>query len=478
MKLDDRQSNVQRFVSRDRFQQQGPHQESPGEPKVIQVELKAPVETSAPPTPGGSQFAFASPTGVDLSQFQQVLNEHKMLKAEPSFRRTQAAPREASADLALQQDLQKRRFLDLHFPPDADVASIVEHLRQLPEVERVVAMPKAIPPGMIPTDPLIGTNDQLAKDPASGLEYEWYIFRCGANKAWGSVSGKNVIIADIDFGYLVTHQDLASNLDMSHAHNSVDGSVNVSFGSNIDHGTGVLGLAAAASNGLGITGFAYDASIWPIQANAGPGPSLPGDAFANAIDWAASADTGGKRLVINLEVQTGNFGNYEMVPAVNLAIRNAIAKGIVVCVAGGNGNKDAGIGDDGLAIPPTGSILVGATQYDSSTNPRAWFSNYGTRIVVSAPGDSDNDVTCSSSSNDSYRNAFGGTSGATPKVSGTVALMLEANPALSHDQVKSILVSTGSTIPANGKLIGVFLNTDAAVAAAIAAKNAAAPVKV
>lgn len=182
-------------------------------------------------------------------------------------------------------------------------------------------------------------------------------------------------------------------------------------------------------------------------------------------------------MVINLEVQTANYGNYEMAPAVNLAIRNAIAKGIVVCVAAGNGNKDAGVDDEGNPIPPTGSILVGATQYDPVSNIRAWFSNYGPRIVVSAPGDQNHDVTCSNSSNDAYRNGFGGTSGATPKVSGTVALMLDANPSLTHDQIKQILASTGSPVPATGgKSIGVFLDTAAAVQAAVAAKTPVLPV--
>jgi subtilisin family serine protease len=313
--------------------------------------------------------------------------------------------------------------------------------------------------------------------PTTGFENEWYLFRCQADHAWAQASGANVIIADIDFGFLVTHQDLAPNLDLTHAHNSVDGSSNVSAGASTDHGTGVLGLAAAASNGLGMAGFAFAATLWPIQANAGTGPALPGDAFANAIDWVSNANTNGKRLVINLEVQTGAYGNYEMVPAVNLAIRNAIAKGIVVCVAAGNGNKDAGIDDEGNPIPLTGSILVGATQYDPTSDVRAWFSNYGSRIVVSAPGDQNHDITCSNLANDAYRNGFGGTSGATPKVSGTVALMLEANPSLTHDEVKNILVSTGSLLPAtDGKPIGVFLDAAAAVRGAIAARAPSATV--
>lgn len=464
MKRDDTKSNGGRFVGG------APGQQGMAtRPTIIQVQLRSPVEGALSAIGAGGEAGISSPSAVGLSGLQQVMDAHGIVKVEPSFRASNFAQAEEALSPNAVLDPEKRKFLDLHFPPDADGKAIVRQLNQLPEVERAVVMPLAIPPDAVPTDPLIGATDQVSVDPATGLENEWYIFRCTADQAWATASGANVIIADIDFGFLVTHQDLVPNLDMAHAHNAVDGSAFVSFGGDIDHGTGVMGLAAAAANGTGMAGFAHAAILWPIQANRGAGAALPGDSFANAIDWVSTQDTGGKRLIINLEVQTGQFGNYEMVPAVNQAIRDAIAKGIIVCVAAGNGDRQADVGDDGNPIPPTGSILVGATQYDPAQNVRASFSNFGPRIVVSAPGDSAHDLTCSTSSNDAYRNGFGGTSGATPKVSGTVALMLEANPSLTPAEVQQILVSTGSPIAVgDGKAIGVFLNTAAAVAQAVA----------
>jgi subtilisin family serine protease len=84
--------------------------------------------------------------------------------------------------------------------------------------------------------------------------------------------------------------------------------------------------------------------------------------------------------------------------------------------------------------------------------------------VVCAPGDSAHDLTANSASDSAYRNDFGGTSGATPKVAGTAALMLAANPGLSHADVRRILSVTGAAVtPDPGKDVGTFLDAEAAV---------------
>ena len=48
-----------------------------------------------------------------------------------------------------------------------------------------------------------------------------------------------------------------------------------------------------------------------------------------------------------------------------------------------------------------------------------------------------------------YANDFGGTSSATPLVSGVLALVLEANPNLTYRDVTDILVRTGERIDVN-----------------------------
>ena len=437
------------------------------EPGVVEVEFQQVVRPSAAATRSGAPPEIQSAAGTRLRSLNQILKKNKLERAEPSFQtsmeeadRAQAAARIRGIDAP-----NLGNFITFHFPKDADTEKIAEELNQLSEVVRALPVPTALPPATPLDEPLVGTSGQVVVDPATGLDNQWYIFRCRADKAWSKASGNGVVVVDIDWGYLTTHQDLASSLDLGHAYNSYDGGTNISHGTSIGHGTAVMGIAGGSDNSLGMAGFAHGATLWPVQANSGPGSPLGGNAWARAIDWVRTSDSGGKRKVIILEVQTGSYGNYEMLPSVNAAIKTAIASGVVVCVAAGNGNRDAGLDDMSNPIPATGSILVGATAYHPTDNKRAGFSNYGSRITVAAPGDSSHDLTCSSTGVDIYRNGFGGTSGATPKVAGTVALMLEANPSLTHEEIRTILNSTGSPIVAEvpAKPVGTFLNAEAAV---------------
>ena len=456
----------------------GPPQETPGDrppaqwdPGVVEVQFRdgvAPTIATASDvrSTGSASAAVTSRTGADLTEFNRIVQAHGLQQAEPTL---QTLAEEANSVQASARQLGMEvpnlaSFVTLHFPDGANTPQIARELEQLPEVLRAVPVPIAVPPQTPLNEPLVGASDQVIVDPTTGFQNQWYVFRCRANQAWSMASGAGVVIADVDWGYRTTHQDLASQLDLTRAFNSVDGGTNVSFGSNTDHGTGVMGLAGAADNNLGMAGIAWGASLWPVQANAGPGTALGGNSWARGIDWVRTTDSGGRRKVVILEVQTGSFGNYEQVPSVNAAIQTAIAAGVVVCVAAGNGNRDASIDDSGNPIPPTGSILVGATAFDATQNVRAGFSNWGTQITVAAPGDGSNDLTCAIGSDSAYRNGFGGTSGATPKVAATAALMLSVNPTLTHAQIRAALNSTGTTVVTDaGRPVGTFLNCEAAV---------------
>ncbi len=395
-----------------------------------------------------------------------------------TLRQAAAMGAAAPAQVAAREQLpSKASFVELRFPPGTQPGEVKAALRQLPEVDKAEWVPPASPPalaGPLPSDPLIGAG-ALAADPNTQLENQWYLHRTRVLQAWRFSRGANVVVADIDWGYRTTHGEFAGAIERKY--NSVSGHDDVTSGASTAHGTAVLGIAGARANSAGIAGYAPEAALWAIQANTSLSPKVFQQPWAEAIDFVSRTDSDGRRKVIILEVQTHPAnGSYEQVPSVHRAIRAAIADNCVVCVAAGNGNRPADRNDMGEPFDPTGSILVGATAYHETQNKRAWFSNYGSRVVVSAPGDTTHDLTCGLSGDNAYKNGFGGTSGATPKVAGVAALMLAVNPGLTHGDVREILSGTGSPLTEDpGKPIGVFLNAEAAVAEALRRRSETVP---
>jgi hypothetical protein len=261
------------------------------EPGVVEVEFKEGVVPTINPAARGASVELSSPTGANLGEFNRIMQVYGLQKAEKSLvtspqeaASVQTAAREQGIDLP-----NLGNFVTLRFPEGADTPQIARELETIDSVVRAVAVPKAIPPQTPLNEPLVGTNDQVAINPVTGLENQWYLFRTRANQAWAMSSGAGVVVADVDWGYRTTHQDLAARLDLTHAYNAVDGGTNVSFGGNIDHGTGVMGLAGGDDNNLGIAGIAWGATLWPVQANDGPGTPLGGNSWARGIDWVRTA---------------------------------------------------------------------------------------------------------------------------------------------------------------------------------------------
>jgi subtilisin family serine protease len=429
-------------------------------PVIIEVVFKQAID------PEILNQAAALPTDAQhfkdafLPDIINVVRQYKFERIERSFSELKNVERKDGEFKDDPTQYGRENFLRFYFPPNAaeEASRFSRDLNKLQQVAHAARVPKAVPASGPLDEPFIGMDDQVI----IGLPTQWYIFRCKVKKAWEHATGNGVVIADIDFGYRVTHEELRDRIEFKY--NSLDGSETVSGGDCDSHGTAVLGLAGAAVNGKGIAGIAYEAALWAIQGHFADTTLIPGDPWANAIDKVRTKDSGGRRKIIILEIETEDGGNYEQVRAVNKAIQEAIASGVVVCVAAGNGTRDAGIDDDGECFPETGSILVGATKFHPSKNRLANSSNFGDRIVVSAPGDVEEDVTCGNDSDDDYRDGFGGTSGAAAKVGGTVALMLEVNSTLSHKKIKDILSGLpASVISDSGKLGGRFLNVEKAV---------------
>jgi hypothetical protein len=271
-------------------------------------------------------------------------------------------------------------------------------------------------------------------------------------EAWELVTpSPSITVAVVDSGVDLTHPDL--NLVRGYDPDGTgDGRARGS------HGTSVAGnVGAIGDNTLGVMGTAPGVQIMPIFM----GSSL--SEVADALDTAVEKGA---------DVITNSWG-WVGAPSseIESAIRDALDAGVSVLFAAGNGPDRSPFTYDvafpGSLTDTSDVITVGASSPTdehkaaaSSDGSYQWGSSYvgpGPDVVAPSPWSYSTDIQGAGGYHDgsslpeepdsaNYTPYFGGTSSATPKVAGVVALMLSANPSLTPAHVKSILKSTADDI--------------------------------
>lgn len=287
------------------------------------------------------------------------------------------------------------------------------------------------------------------------LTNEWWITRLGVREAWKFASGQGVTIADCDAGYYHDESDLHANLLLNERFDfgNPDDPYTVNDGEYAFHGTAVAAIMAGVLDGAGTNGIAYNSKVVPLQ-NYNYDEKLDKlDKEEATVKCILHAIKTPNVNIIVLENQT-ETGSSETFVGTRDAVRLAIQAGIIIVGAAGNSSVKL-IEEE---RDDTGSIIVGALTYNGSA---ASFTNYGSRNTVGAYGEYLRTLYGPNGKFD----YFGGTSGATPQVAATVALMLEVNPFLTPPQVRAILQKTRELYASNAKA-GGKLRTDLAVAKA------------
>jgi len=332
---------------------------------------------------------------------------------------------------------------------------------------------------------------------------QWHYFESvgGLNlpSAWDLSTGSGVVVAVLDTG-ITNHSDLNANVvsgydfiatasvgadgDGRDPDPSDPGDASGGYSSSW-HGTHVAGtVAAVTNNNKGVAGVAFGAKIQPVRV-LGKGGGYDSD-IADAIVWASGGSVSGvpanphPAKVINLSLGgSGSCGTTSQ-----NAINSAVSRGAVVVIAAGNENKN--VSD---ASPANCNNVIAVAANDQEGN-RAWYSNYGNLITVTAPGGE----TCvpnaaqtacqtsttakgilstlNSGSNGPVAETYAfydGTSMATPHVAGVVALMLSAAPGRTPAEIKTLLKDTARALPGScsGGCGAGIVDAYAAVSAAI-----------
>ena len=352
--------------------------------------------------------------------------------------------------------IDKLRVMRVKLPAGSDMQAALKRLKAMPEVE-YAEQNHMMKVASVPNDSFYVSNQYGPR--ITSAEQAWDIW---------SPHGQ-VTIAIIDTGVDSAHPDLTNKILR-------DGSGVVGYDSAVvdpqtgqlgaravalddyGHGTHVAGIAGAQSNNsLGVAGIAgwdgnathtdVSVKIMPVKVLTN-GSGSDAD-VAGGIIWAT--DHGAKVLNMSL-------GDTASTNTLDLACQYAWNHGCVVVAAAGND------GSSGAFYPASFDHVISVAASDS-TDTLASFSNYGSRVNVTAPGVS------IASTFPTYANHFvqnygviSGTSMACPHVAGEAALIASHNPNLSNMLISYIIQKyvdpytpyNSNAIMANGGRINIL----------------------
>ncbi len=308
----------------------------------------------------------------------------------------------------------------------------------------------------------------IPNDPSFGSQ--WHLATINAASAWNSFSvGSNIKIAVIDNAVDRAHQDLVGNLWINAGEipsNGVDDDGNgfiddvngfdVSDNDNnpnppsnsFNHGTHCAGIAdATTNNAIGIASIGYSCKLIGIKATSN---SASPSSITNGYDGVVYA------IAAGAEVISMSWGSSATSNTAQNIITWASQNGAVLIAAAGNNNVST-------LFYPAGYVECIAVAATSSNDAKASFSNFGSWVDISAPG---NNIYSTRPSN-SYGN-MSGTSMACPLVAGLAGLMLSLNPYLTPTDVRNCIVNNAVNINAQnasyiGQLGGGRINADASM---------------
>ncbi|WP_405689360.1 S8 family serine peptidase [Streptomyces sp. NBC_01185] len=274
---------------------------------------------------------------------------------------------------------------------------------------------------------LAGGGDKLWLDGRMHVALDRSVPQINAPQAWSDgYTGKGVTVAVLDSGYDSDHPDLAGRVTVSS--NFLGGDT---AEDDNGHGTHVASTIAGVDSTY--RGVAPDASlaVGKVCDNTG---SCPTSAVLAGIDWAVNT--------VHAKVVNMSLGGPadETDPAIAAINDLSASSGTLFVVAAGN-DGEYGTGTVGAPAIADATLAVGAVDADdelaafSSRGPRP--SDNAVKPDITAPG-----VSIVAAKTGGGHTAKSGTSMATPHVAGSAALVAQAHPDWSGEQIKTALMNS------------------------------------
>lgn len=435
--------------------------------------------------------AFEDPSGRDLTASRSVLASADigtMRRTFPGDRETHRARKAAGERRAgvLGPDLSLWFDLQVSGGP-AELARVINALNACPEVEICHPAPIAEParilgaadPAVVPIRAIPAAQGDRTPDYSHIQGYLYDApFGLEAPSAWALPGGKgrSMKFIDVELAWTPDHEDF------EHRNFFYEGGSPYQDPNYEPHGTAVLGEVIGRHNGEGIDGFAPDVRYGVVAITVSEWPFVP-HRFAEAITALDPGDV----WLIELQMYPPGMSATPMEwLQVNFdIIWTGVFSYEVVCVeAGANGSQNLDHPDwNGVFdrnIRDSGAIMVAAgrpnvltaepfTNYGSRMDAHAW----GSSIVTTGYGDLYNGGTLQTR----YTYQFGGTSGASPMITGAALCLQGISRAhglgvMDPITLRSLITDTGTPHTDPTKEIGPRGNLAAAIDALLSQSSA------